>query len=356
VANSNLEREQGFGARIRERARELGFHAVGFARAEPLDEDHERYRAFVAAGMHGDMAYLADHAEVRRRVDGPGILSGAKTVICLTRRYDRGEAERRDPPLAQAVARYARGRDYHGFVRKRLGRLAAFVRELSPGVQARALCDTAPLLERAWAARAGLGFIGKNGLVIVPGQGSYCLLGEVVTTLALEGGSYGQAASERCGSCRACLDACPTDAFPEPFVLDPRRCVSYVTIESRSEPPVELHHALGEHLFGCDACQQSCPYNIVAPPPTSDTEPFQPLERWSQLSLEELVGADEERWATLSRGTPLRRATRVGLARNALLVAARRLSAGDASARAVLEAGLSHDDSSVRSLAGELMA
>jgi epoxyqueuosine reductase len=348
--------EQAYGGQIRQRARELGFHAIGFARVQPLERDHERYRDFVAAGMHGDMGYLADHAEVRREVDTPAILAGAQTVICLARRYDRGQAEQSDPPLMRGVARYARGRDYHGFVRKRLGRLAAFVRELGPTAQARALCDTAPVLERAWAARAGMGFIGKNGLLIVPGQGSYCLLGEVVTTLALTEASYGQPASERCGSCRACLDACPTDAFPQPFVLDPRRCVSYATIEIRSAPAAEMRPALGEHLFGCDVCQEVCPYNVVAPPPPQDTEPFQPLERWAGVSLSELVGADEARWAELSRGTPLRRATRVGLARNALLVAARLFSDGDETARAALERGLSHDDPSIRQLAGELMS
>jgi epoxyqueuosine reductase len=306
--------------RIRARARALGFHAVGFARAEPLELDHARYLDFVARGMHGDMGYLADNAAVRREVATPDILAGARTVICLARRYDRGpEDEARDPPLAQRIARYARGRDYHVFLKKRLMKLAAFVRAMAPGVDARALCDTAPLLERAWAARAGLGFIGKNGLLIIPGQGSFCLLGEVVTTLAVD--EVGQPIGERCGSCRACLDACPTQAFAAPFVLDPRRCLAYLTIEARSTPAPEVAEAVGEHLFGCDDCQSACPYNRVAPPPAADTAPFRPLPVWSRVGLDELASLDEEGFVALAAGSPVRRATRAGLARNAALVA-----------------------------------
>lgn len=308
--------------RIRARAAELRFDAIGFADATvPLDEDYARFRAFLAAGMHGDMAYLADHGDARRGVASPGILEGARTVICLARRYDRGEdAERGDPPLAQRVARYARGRDYHTFLRKRLGQLAAFVRTLAPGVEARALCDTAPVLERAWAARAGLGFVGKNGMLIVPGQGSFCLLGEVVTTLALDG--VGTPIGERCGACTACLDACPTDAFSAPFVLDPRRCIAYATIEARSPPPPELDVRMGEHLFGCDDCQTACPYNRVPPPPPASTKPFEPHSLWDSMTLEDFQRLDEASWRALT-GTPIRRATRAGMARNARRVAER---------------------------------
>jgi epoxyqueuosine reductase len=342
--------------RIAERARALGFHAVGFAPAdEPLDEDHARYLAFVAAGRHGEMGYLADNAETRRRLDAATILAGARTVVCLARRYGRGAEEEGDPPLARTIARYARGRDYHGHLRKRLERLAAFVRGLGRGVRARALCDTAPVLERAWAARAGLGFIGKNGLLIVPGQGSYVLLGEVVTTLDVGAGAHGERMAERCGACTRCLDACPTGAFVAPFVLDPRRCISYVTIEGRSVPPEPLRGAVGEHLFGCDDCQEACPYNRVPPPPPADRVPYRPLARWSELSLTDLVALDEPGWRVLAHGTPLRRATRVGLARNAVLVAAGRARAGDAAARDALERACARGEAPVRALAAEAL-
>src|SRR6185369_15160112 len=190
---------------------------------------------------------LADHAETRRRLDGADIIAGARSVICVGRRYARSrEAEERDPPLARGIARYARGQDCHVFLRKKLRQLAAFVRTLGPSVDARAFCDTEPVLERAWAARAGIGFVGKNGLVITPGQGSYQILGEVVTTLALVPDTP---IAERCGACTRCLDACPTGAFAAPFVLDPRRCIAYLTIEAKDAPPPDLAEAIGEHLF-----------------------------------------------------------------------------------------------------------
>lgn len=335
-------------------ARELGFDAIGFARAdEPLEADHEHYLEFLARGMHGDMGYLAKNAEVRRSLDGEGIVAGAKTVICLSRRYDRDETD--DPPLARTVARYARGRDYHNHLRKRIGRLARFVAGLEVGAKARALCDTAPVLERAWAARSGLGFVGKNGLLIVPGQGSYCLLGEVVTTVALVDHAP-DPLNERCGSCTLCLEACPTDAFVAPRVLDPRRCISYATIEARSPAPNALADAIGEHLFGCDDCQQVCPYNAIAPPSAEKTKPFQPHERWSRLTLLDFVTLDEAQFARALEGSPLRRATRVGMARNAVLHAASQRGDAEAGARAVLAAGAQHDDAGVRRLARAALA
>ena len=204
-------------ARLVAEANRLGFDAVGFARADvPLGADFAHYESFVAHGMHGEMQWLADLPEARKRLDGEHILPGAKTVVCLARRY--GRAADPDGP----IARYARGRDYHNGMRKKLRKLAAFARTLGAGVTARPLCDQEPILERAWAARSGLGFVGKNGLLIVPGAGSFVLLGEVVTTLSLDDEAYGTPMRERCGTCTRCLDACPTQAFRAPFVLDPR--------------------------------------------------------------------------------------------------------------------------------------
>lgn len=350
---------------IRERARELGFHAVGFAPARPVpDPEHARYRRFIERGYHGEMAYLAEHAEVRRRIDTAALVAGAQTVICLTRRYGRSAAaERTDPPLARLLARYARGRDYHGFLRKKAQQLAAFCRTLGQGVRARAFCDTAPILERSWAARAGLGFIGKNGSLIVPGQGSYCLLAEVVTTLAVRPAVTeppaqppADGAEHPCGSCRRCLDACPAQALVEPFVLDARRCIAYATIERRAVDPAEPPPGQGQaRLFGCDECQQVCPYNAVAPPPAAETAPFQPLPRWAHLRLADLVQLTRSGWPELAAGSPLGRAGRVGLARNALLVAAYRCRQGHAEMSRVLELGREHDDPRIRQLATALL-
>jgi len=338
--------------RVRARARALGFTVVGVARAdEPLGADHDRYRAFVARGMHGSMAYLAENAEARRRLDTSDILEGARSVVCVGRAYGRPRAvEEADPPIARAIARYARGQDYHVFLRKKIRRLASFIRAMGPGVRARVLSDVEPILERAWAVRAGLGFVGKNGLLITPGQGSYQLLGEVVTTLELVPDAP---MTERCGACTRCLDACPTSAFAAPFVLDPRRCVSYWTIEQREAPPEELRDAIGEHLFGCDDCQDVCPFNRAAPPPEETTEPFRPHARWAELDLAALASVPEARWEEVAEGTPLRRAGRGGLARNAALVAASRLRhgrGGDEERRA-LEAAAESDDAAAREVA-----
>jgi epoxyqueuosine reductase len=310
------------GVAIREHAKALGFEAVGFARADlPLDADFARYEAFVEDGKHGEMAWLAALPEARRRLDGEHILPGARTAICLARRYGRApEDEAQDPETARAIARYARGRDYHNGMRKKLRKLAALVRTLGEGVQARPLCDEEPVLERAWAARAGLGFVGKNGLLIIPGTGSFVLLGEVVTTLEVE---PDPPMTDRCGTCTRCLDACPTGAFDAPFVLDPRRCIAYLTIEHRGPIDESLRPAVGEHLFGCDDCQTVCPFNSArargrnagAVDPRMVTDP-----RWATTRLEDLMTLDDAGFARLREGSAIGRATRVGLARNAAIV------------------------------------
>ncbi len=307
-------------SRIIAEARRLGFDAVAFARAdEPLGAEHDRYVRFVKAGKHGRMAWLADDVEARRRLDGEAILPGARTVVCLARRYARSpEEEAKDPAIAHIIARYARGQDYHNHLRKKVRKLAAFIRTLGTDVRARPLVDVEPILERAWAARAGLGFVGKNGLVIVPGQGSYALLGEVVTTLELAAGTP---MTERCGSCTRCLDACPTGAFDAPFVLDPRRCVSYFSIEAPGDVDEELARRAGSRLFGCDDCQAVCPFNRTGPPLLSATRPFHPLDRWRDAALSDLVCADEAAFESLTEGSPLRRAGRLGLALDAVRVA-----------------------------------
>lgn len=341
--------------RVREEALRLGFDVVGVARAdEPLDLEHARYREFIARGMHGEMGYLEHYAEERRRLDTDSILDGARSVVCVGRRYGRPPAdEAHDPPLARAMARYARGRDYHNHLKKRLRKLARFVESLAEGARARALCDIEPVLERAWAARAGIGFIGKNGLLITPGQGSYQLLGEVVTTLELV---PDVPISERCGSCTRCLDACPTQAFTAPFVLDARRCISYLTIEQRSAPAEELREGIGERVFGCDVCQEVCPFNRTAQPPPARTEPFHPLPRWQGRDVDDLVTLSEQEFDALTESSPARRARRERLARSAAIVAANRLARGAtgeeaAAAERALTAALQHDDASVREIA-----
>lgn len=304
---------------VRQAAKEYGFDAVGIARADlPLTDDFERYQQFVAGGMHGEMAYLAENAEARRRLDSPMMLEGAKSVICLARKYRRRD-EDDDGAFAKTIARYARGRDYHNHVRRKLRQLAGFVRRLGSEehpVEARPLCDDAPMLERAWAARAGLGFVGKNGLLIVPGQGSFVLLGEVITTLAL---IADEPMNERCGSCTRCLDACPTDAFAAPWILDARKCIAYLTIEHRSAMPAALEAGVGEHLFGCDDCQTVCPFNAGQNTRT-DAGPFSPHQKWDDVGVEDLLTMSDDMLTELAASSPLTRARAEGLRRNALVV------------------------------------
>ena len=347
--------------RIVAEARRLGFDAVAIARADlPLDADFARYEAFVEQGMHGGMDWLARAREARRRLDGDEILRGAKSVICLARKYGRSAGEEdEEPEVARSIARYARGRDYHNGVRKKLRTLAKYLRAFSADgapVRARPLCDQEPVLERAWAARAGLGFVGKNGLLIVPGVGSLVLLGEVVTTLELEPDS---SIPERCGSCTRCLDACPTSAFVAPFVLDPRRCVAYLTIENRDAIPEPLRAGVGTHLFGCDDCQTVCPFNARARAPlalrhgplsTPVDARFEAAPRWAETTFAELLALDAAGYARLREGTPVARATRIGLARNAAIVLGNRGDPSDLEPLA--RARATHDAEIVREAAG----
>jgi epoxyqueuosine reductase len=299
---------------VRARALALGFHRVGFADVGPLLEDHPRYLDFVAQGRHGDMAWLAENADVRRDVRGPGILAGARSVIVCALSYHRGAEA--SPMSGATVARYARGGDYHNFFRKKLRRLAAWLRR-EFGAEARPLVDTAPVLERAWARRAGVGFVGRNGCIIAPGLGSYLLLGEVVTDLALP---PDEPMDERCGSCTRCLDACPTQAFAASHVLDARRCVSYLTIEHDGPIDATLRAGVGDRIFGCDDCQDVCPFNRTAPPPPAETAQFAPDPRWAALSPESILAMDPARWEAIAEGSPLARPGWERMARNAAVV------------------------------------
>jgi epoxyqueuosine reductase len=304
---------------VKARGRELGFSAVGVASARgAIEPDFARYRSAIDAGLHGPIDYLAHNVEARSRLDASSILEGARSVVVVAVRYDRPDDES-DPPVARAIARYARGRDYHNHLRKKLRSLARAVKALGDGVEARPVSDTAPILEKAWAARAGVGFFAKNGLVIAPGEGSFVLLGEVVTTLEI---SPDDPIEERCGRCTLCLDACPTRALVRPFVLDANKCVATMTIELRGAVPLDLREATGEHLFGCDICQDVCPHNQKrrAPPPLDDR--YRPHARWAEVTMEELAriglpGALD--FESVAEGSPVKRAGAEGLARNACL-------------------------------------
>ncbi len=295
------------------RALALGFAKVGFARATSLDEEGRRLRAWLDARRHGEMRWLEDTADVRIDPRDERMLAGARTIVALATPFARDDAGGGLAP--GVVARYARGRDYHNVLGTRLKKLAAWLRR--EGFQTRHSVDSMPVFERAWAQRAGLGFIGKNCCLIVPGLGSHVFLSTLVTTAVLPETAPME---ERCGSCRRCLDACPTNAFVEERSLDARLCISYLTIEQRGPIPVELRSPIGDRLFGCDECQDVCPFNRTAPPSRESTEPFAPDARLTGRGAGDLLSMDAAAFDAFSLGTPLRRPGRDGLARNAAVV------------------------------------
>jgi epoxyqueuosine reductase len=293
---------------VKARALELGFDGVAIGSAEPADHG-PAFERWLDAGYHGSMTYLArTRAE---RVDPARLLPGARSVIAVALSY-----KPRDDALdgGERVARYARGRDYHDVMRPRLERLADDVRQAAgPGVLTRVAVDTSAVLERDLAARAGLGWIGKNTNLLDESLGSYFFIGVVLTTAALD---HDAPVPDRCGTCRACLDACPTAAFTAPYVLDARRCISYLTIEHRGLIDESVRSGIGDWLFGCDVCQEVCPWNRKAQPTREATfaaaAPPGPLDA--------LLGLDERAFRARFAGTALMRAKRSGLLRNAATV------------------------------------
>jgi len=319
--------------RVHAAARALGFDLVGIAPADP--PPHAAFLMdWLARGYAGEMAWLARRAD--ERADPRRVLPGAKSVVAVGVLYDDPQAEHGPAPseaqpsgVTGRVARYAGGRDYHDVLGEKLRSLARAIEALEPGTRTRSYVDTGPVLERPLAARAGLGWIGKNTLLIHPRLGSYLFLGVVLSDLAL---APDAPEPDHCGSCRACLDACPTDAFPEPYVLDATRCLSYTTIELRSPIPEPLRAPQADWVFGCDVCQEVCPWNRRARRAIPDDHAglraeLAPREAWREPSLDWLLGLDESGWREVAQGTALRRAKWRGLLRNALVAAG---NSGDA--------------------------
>lgn len=302
------------GERVKALGRELGFARVGIARAQPLDVEAQRLRAWLAAGHHGGMQYLEETADVRCDPTDARMLAGAQSVIVLAAAY--GDANScSDGPSPGRVARYAQGRDYHKILYNRLRAMKKLLR--SAGHEARAAVDGMPVFERAWAQRAGLGFIGKNCCLIIPGIGSQVFLAVVMTTAELPAD---EPMRERCGDCRLCLDACPTRAFVEPRVLDARRCIAYLTIEHRGSVDESLREAVDDWAFGCDVCQEVCPYNRASFGEPMLGSDFGKKTPWGQTDAIAFLQMDDSRFAEAARASPLLRPGREGMARNAALV------------------------------------
>jgi epoxyqueuosine reductase len=322
-----------FEERLKDEARRLGFDKVGIAAANEAD-DFARFTAWLGQGFAGEMTYLEKHAAARRH---PGsILEGVKSVVMTATVY---QGERETTSKTGGVARYARnGRDYHEVLWERLDKLLDWVKVEKPGSQGRGVVDTAPLLERDFARRAGLGWIGKNTMLLDKFLGSYFFLGALLLDCELTPDSPHFAS--HCGTCTACLDACPTDAFTGPGSLDARKCISYLTIELKGHIPEEQREGVGEWLFGCDVCQEVCPWNRDAP---RTTDPA--FQVGVEVEPMELLSLTEEEFRRRFRHTALWRSRRRGLLRNAAIVLGNRR---DRAAITVLEKALDDPEEVVR--------
>lgn len=314
-------------------AGELGFVCAGVAPVE-MRSGAERFGRFLKQGYHGTMSFLSREPE--RRCDVRQMLpesADAGSVICLAASY----APAGDEDASGHIARYARGRDYHRLLRKRCDRLVAELSASLPHLQARICVDTAPLLERELAAAAGLGWIGRSGCLIDSRFGSYLLLAEIVVNLSLP---PDKPVKNRCGSCRACVDACPSGAIQDDGLVDARRCVSYLTIEHRGSIPESLRGACGRWVFGCDICQEVCPFNRKAPP--GDAELRGPTAL-ALTPLAEMLRWEPADWDRTTRGSSARRATCEMFLRNAAVAAG---NSPDRAWRSALE-GLARHESPV---------
>jgi epoxyqueuosine reductase len=305
-------------------ARACRFTLVGVASAAPLDP--APFLQWLAAGYGTGLAAM--HRRVTERLDPGAVVPGARTVIALGIPYGSGE-EMAAQSARPVIARYARGRDYHLAHRDRMRALRRHLLEMDPGLNSYACVDAGVAMEKAWAERAGLGWIGKHGLVVNREHGSWFTLSVMVIDRSLD--RYHQPHPRLCGDCDLCLRACPTGAFPSPGVLDARLCLSYQTVENHDSIPVALRAALAGRVFGCDACQEACPYNHAGLPAGDPRQAARPIGLMSATAIATL-GRDE--FAHLAAGTPMARAGYHGLRRNAALALA---SDGRPSTRAALE-------------------
>lgn len=285
---------------IKEKAIALGFAACGIAKARKLDEEQEQLQGFLDKNYHGEMGYLANHFE--KRLDPTELVPQAKSVIVVLLNYFPEQLQKgTDTPV---ISKYAYGKDYHLVIKDKLKVLFDYINHHIQPIEGRMFTDSAPVLERAWAVQAGLGWIGKNGLLINKELGSFFFIAELIIDLELE---YDRPfEKEHCGSCNQCLSACPTQALVEPYVLDARKCISYLTIELKHEIPKEFQGKLMRRAFGCDICQDVCPWNQRTT--AHRVEEFKPHPDFLPMSKENWNSLSREQFNEIFRKSTVKRA------------------------------------------------
>jgi epoxyqueuosine reductase len=293
---------------VKRLAAELGFNFCGIAHATKLDDDARRLESWLNRGMHGSMHYMERYFELR--IDPSQLVPGAKSVITLLLNYYPQEKQNEDVPK---ISKYAYGRDYHEVIRAKLNRLIELIQEKAGAIHGRGFVDSAPVLERTWAQRSGLGWIGKNGNLINKQMGSFFFIATLITDLDLEPDE--PFARDLCGTCTRCIDACPTDAILPGKIVDGSRCISYFTIELKDMLiPGEMKNKFENWMFGCDICQDVCPWNRFAKP-TTEME-FTPLPEILNLSTKEWENMSDEKFRKIFRQSPLSRSKLKGIRRN----------------------------------------
>lgn len=298
---------------IKKQALALGFDKVGIARAGRIDDESQRLGEWLHRGYHASMAWMEKNRE--KREDPGTLLPGARSIVAVAMNYyvDVGHSE--DASTGK-ISRYAWGEDYHKILLRRLEDLLAFVRLKDPAAVGKAYVDTGPVLEKQWAQMAGIGWEGKHTNVITREFGSWVFLGEIILNLELR---YDEPAQDHCGTCTLCIEACPTQAIVEPYVLDANLCISYLTIEHRGAIAAELGEKFDRWIFGCDICQDVCPWNRKFATPTSEAG-FQPRAGNIAPRLEEVRELAPKEFEERFRGSPVRRARHEGMVRNATII------------------------------------
>jgi epoxyqueuosine reductase len=290
--------QQSKSALIKQKATELGFQSCGIAHARRLDEEEEHFKNYLESNYNGKMGYMANHFE--KRLDPTKLVPGAKSVVVVLLNYSQGQMQTgTDVPL---ISKYAYGKDYHLVVKEKLRNLFNYINDEIGTIEGRVFTDSAPVLERSWAVQAGLGWIGKNGLLLNKELGSFFVIGELIIDMELDYDAPFK--GEYCGSCNQCLSACPTKALVKPYILDARKCISYLTIELKDQIPEQFQSMLHRRVFGCDICQDVCPWNRKAK--KTNEQDFRPHPDFLKMNKEDWVNLSKEQFNVIFKQSALK--------------------------------------------------